>query len=320
MASNRRSWAYENAFCRNLGLISEEEQEKLHQTCVAIPGLGGVGGSHAQALARMGVGRFRLADMDEFEVVNFNRQLGADLRTVGRPKTEVTEEALAAVNPEVKMDLFPEGISRSTIDSFLEGVDVVVDGLEFFAIEARRLLFSECRRRGIPVITAGPVGYGAAVLVFTPDGMSFDEYFRIDDSMTNTEQLMAFGLGLAPGLGGGVDPSRVDFEKQKGPALMSSCLLCSGMAATEVLKLVCGRGKVCAAPRGVYVDPYRLRTRRLRPRPSLTRSLIGRLIRRVAFKRFPELKAMIEREAGSRTVAGNSIAGQEPGMPVPRKV
>ena len=146
------------------------------------------------------------------------------------------------------------------------------------------------------MITAGPVGYGAAVLVFTADGMSFDEYFRLEDSMTRTEQLMAFGFGLAPGMGSDVDPSRVDFETQKGPALMSSCLLCSGMAATEVLKLICRRGKTATAPRGVYIDAYRLKVRKLRPRPSLLRSVVGRLVRHVAFKRFPKLRTMVERE------------------------
>jgi tRNA A37 threonylcarbamoyladenosine dehydratase len=83
---------YEVAFSRNLGLLSESEQARLRQCCVALPGLGGVGGAHLQALARLGVGAFHMADLDIFEVVNFNRQLGATLPTVGSRKVDVSAE------------------------------------------------------------------------------------------------------------------------------------------------------------------------------------------------------------------------------------
>lgn len=303
---------YDAAFSRNLGLVTEEEQGRLQNICVGLPGLGGVGGSHLQALARLGIGKFHLSDLDTFEVANFNRQLGADMRTVSRPKLDVMTDAALAINPEASVEKFPGGINAVNMGAFLDGVDVVVDGLEFFAIETRRLLFKSCRERGIPVITAGPIGYGAAVLVFMPDGMSFDEYFRIQDGMTRTEQLMAFGFGLAPGMGGGVDPKYVDFEKQKGPALISACFMCSAAAATEVLKLVCGRGSLAVAPNGIYMDPYRMRMGKLRPKPSLARGILGKIIRFVAFRRFPALRTMHERELalrGGGEPVGNSVEG-----------
>jgi molybdopterin/thiamine biosynthesis adenylyltransferase len=291
---------YNRAFARNLGLVSEDEQARLKGTCVALAGLGGVGGAHLQALARMGIGAFHLADPDTFDVVNFNRQLGATMDTVGRSKTTVLSEMAHAINPEAKVEEYPDGISKSNIDAFLKGVDVVIDGIEFFCLEARRLLFSACRERGIPVITAGPIGYGAAVLVFTPESASFEDFFGISEGMTRGEQLTAFALGLAPGLVGDVDPSRVDVDAQKGPALAPACMLCAAAAAMEALKLICGRGRSALAPRGIYYDPYRGKTVRLRPRPSLTRTLRGRVLRWLAFKRFPALRAMHEREILAR--------------------
>ena len=291
---------YDDAFARNLGLLSESEQVRLRQSCVALPGLGGVGGAHLQALARLGIGAFHLADPDIFEVVNFNRQLGATLATLGGRKVDVSSESLRSINPEARIKVFPDGISGKIIDAFLQGVDVVVDGIEFFRIETRRLLYTACRQRGIPMVNAGPIGYGAAVLVFTENGMSFDEYFRLDDQMTRAEQLLAFMLGLIPGLGGDIDPARVDFEAEKGPALVSACLLCAATAATEVLKLICGRGRPAIAPHGLYYDPYRGRVVRLHPRPSLTRSLRGRILRRIVFRRFPGLGLMHTRELEAR--------------------
>src|SRR6185295_14115220 len=97
--SMKSTFSYDQAFTRNLGLVSPREQERLRRTCVALPGLGGVGGAHLQALARMGIGAFHLADPDTFEVANFNRQLGASMATVGRSKAEVMAETVSQINP-----------------------------------------------------------------------------------------------------------------------------------------------------------------------------------------------------------------------------
>lgn len=294
------------AFARNLGLINESEQGRLMNTRVALPGLGGVGGAHLQALARMGIGAFHLADPDSFEVVNINRQLGAAMDTVGRNKVYVSAGIAQSINPEAKVALFPDGLTPENTDAFLSGVDVVVDGIEFFCIDVRRRLYRACRTRGIPVVNAGPIGYGAALAVFMPDGITFDAFFGIDDTMTRAEQLLSFGLALGPGLASDLDPSRIDFENEKGPALASACLLCAALAATEVLKLICGRGSVAAAPAGIYVDPYRGQITPLQPSPSF-HSSEGWALRERCFERFPALLTMHERELAARCAVPTAL-------------
>src|SRR5688572_3034414 len=79
-------WTYEDAFKRNRGLITEEEQQKLRNSRVAIAGMGGVGGVHLITLARLGIGKFTIADPDVFDVPNFNRQYGATISNLGRNK------------------------------------------------------------------------------------------------------------------------------------------------------------------------------------------------------------------------------------------
>src|SRR5207244_12174128 len=87
------------AFSRNIGILTVEEQQRLADSTVAIAGLGGVGGSVLILLARMGVGRFRLAAFDRFEEVNINRQYGSSTTTIGEPKVEVLAREVRAINP-----------------------------------------------------------------------------------------------------------------------------------------------------------------------------------------------------------------------------
>ena len=124
--SNTVSDFYRQSFQRNIGLISEDGQARLAQSCVAVAGAGGVGGLHLLALARMGVGRFHIADYDHFEVSNFNRQFGATVDTIGQSKIEVMASMLRSINPDVDVRLFPEGFQSTNVDRFFEGVNVVV--------------------------------------------------------------------------------------------------------------------------------------------------------------------------------------------------
>ena len=257
-------FSYAEAFRRNLGWVTEAEQETLRRKRIAIAGLGGVGGAHLLTLTRMGIGGFHLADFDHFELHNFNRQVGANLHSVGRPKVDVMAEMARAINPELDIRLFPEGVTGANAERFLDGVDLYVDGLDFFVLDLRQRVFALCHERGIPAITAAPLGMGAALLVFLPGRMSFEEYFRMGDG-SEAEKAARFLVGLSPSMlqiGYLVDPSRVDLAARTGPSTPMACDLCAGIAATEAVKVLLGRGGIVAAPRGVHFDAYKNRLRR----------------------------------------------------------
>jgi molybdopterin/thiamine biosynthesis adenylyltransferase len=252
-------FVYEEAFSRNLGWMTAAEQNRLRTKRVAIAGLGGVGGAYLLTLARLGVGRFHVADHDRFEPANFNRQAGAFIGTVGQPKTDVLCAMARDINPTLEIRAFADGVNAANVGDFLANVDLYVDGLDFFAFDARELVFDSCRRAGIPAITVAPLGMGAALLSFMPDGMSFEEYFRWR-GCSEEEKAVRFLLGLAPALlqrSYLADISRVDLAAQRGPSTAMACELCAGIAATEALKILLGRGKVLAAPRGAHFDAYR---------------------------------------------------------------
>lgn len=243
-------------FTRNIGVLDENQQNSLGATCIAVAGAGGVGGIHALTLARMGIGRFVIADPDEFEVVNINRQYGATHKTVGRNKAEVVAEMVTDINPDAEVIIMAERIGEENIDRFLSGVNIYVDGIDFFEIDARRIVFNSCRHKGIPALTAAPLGFGATLQVFTPDGMGFDEYFGIDDDTDYNEKIAAFASGLAPYPYHAtyMDFSRVSMENRTGPAVSAACTLAASLVATEVVKIVTGKGEIRAVPHYLQVD------------------------------------------------------------------
>lgn len=250
---------YDVAFSRNIGWVTEAEQQILRSKRIAIAGLGGVGGSHLLALTRLGIGNFSISDLDIFELANFNRQAGATMSQIGRPKVEVLAELALDINPQLDIRSFPEGVNEENLDRFLENVDLYIDGLDFFAIKARRAVFAACAQKEIPAITAAPLGMGVALLNFLPGKMTFEDYFLLEGYPAE-EQLLRFLLGLSPAMLQMpylVDDSRVDLEKHKGPSTPMACELCAGMAASHALKLLLNRGRVPAAPRGVHFDAYR---------------------------------------------------------------
>jgi molybdopterin/thiamine biosynthesis adenylyltransferase len=256
-----QTFDYDKAFSRNIGWVTESEQTRLRQSRVAIGGLGGVGGVHLLTLARLGIGRFNIADFDVFDIVNFNRQVGATVQSLERPKIDVLAEMVHGINPEIELRTFPEGIQADTLEAFLENVDVYIDGLDFFAFNARRTTFAACERKGIPVVTAAPLGMGTALLVFGPGGMPFEDYFGFE-GCDEMEMAVRFLVGLSPGMlqrGYVADMSRVNLAEHRGPSSIAACQLCAGVAAIEALKLLLGRGGVLLAPWGSQFDGYRMR-------------------------------------------------------------
>ena len=252
------SFNYQEAFSRNLGWLTEKEQQVLRGKRVAIAGLGGVGGVHLLSQTRLGIGAFNIADLDRFDLVNFNRQVGATMQTLGRPKVEVLSEMAREINPELEIRTFEDGVTANNIDAFLDTVDIYVDGLDFFAFDARERTFAACAAKGIPAVTVAPIGMGAALLNFLPGQMTFEQYFRFKGA-SDTEKALRFLLGLTPTMahrGYLVDPSRVNLREQHGPSTIMACQLCAGIAATQVLKLLLGRGPLLAAPWGLHFDAY----------------------------------------------------------------
>jgi tRNA threonylcarbamoyladenosine dehydratase len=160
--------SYDELTQRNIGVFTPGQQARVRSLCVAIAGCGAFGGPVAHYLARLGVGEIRLADPEEFEASNINRQFAAYLDTIGVNKAEAVAAELARINSGITIRTLTAGVSESSIAALLDGADVVVDGLDFFELETEILLHREARRRGQFIFACQGVAEITSATCFDP--------------------------------------------------------------------------------------------------------------------------------------------------------
>jgi molybdopterin/thiamine biosynthesis adenylyltransferase len=283
-------FSYEHAFQRNIGWVTRDEQQLLRRKRVAVAGLGGCGGVHVTTLARLGIGALTLSDFDTFELANFNRQAGAKLSTVGKPKLDVVRAMALDINPELDIRAFPEGINDVCIDAFLEGVDLFLDAIDVFSVETRRALHARCRAKGIPAVVSAPVGMGAAFLIFMPDGASLEEWFRFAD-VEPSKRIVNFIIGMAPAalhrsyLMGW---SRVNLATKDFPSTGLAVEICAGVSVAQAAKILLGRGPVEAAPYYHHFDAYKCVYKKGRIRGG-NANWLQRIKLKLAYREFEKL-------------------------------
>jgi tRNA A37 threonylcarbamoyladenosine dehydratase len=138
-------------------LIGHAGLERLRAAHVCIVGVGGVGSWAVEGLARSGIGRLTLIDLDDVCVTNVNRQLPALDGNIGRPKVAVLAERIRLINPECRVEVVHEFFTAGSAARLLtSSFDFVVDAIDRMSHKA--LLISACRDRGVPVVTIGGAG------------------------------------------------------------------------------------------------------------------------------------------------------------------
>ncbi|NLY76301.1 MAG: hypothetical protein GX075_13545 [Firmicutes bacterium] len=189
---------YYSLFSRNIGIFSQQEQEQIKNLTIAIAGVGGVGGAALFDLARMGVQNFIIADPDEFEFSNINRQEGAFLNTLGKNKCSVLSQMLIQINNEIQVMSFEKGLDENNIDLFIEKADVIIDGLDFFCMNVRRKLINSALEKNKYVFGAPILGFGTSLYVFAPNGPTFDDFFGKIPANLSFDYCLNFGRKIFP--------------------------------------------------------------------------------------------------------------------------
>jgi molybdopterin/thiamine biosynthesis adenylyltransferase/rhodanese-related sulfurtransferase len=197
--------------------IGEEGQRKLLEAKVLLLGAGGLGSPTALYLAAAGVGTLGIVDDDVVDVSNLQRQVIHTTDRVGVPKVDSAEEAIHALNPDVKVVKYATRLDASNIVDIIDGYDIVVDGVDNFP--TRYLLNDATVRLKIPVVSAAILGFEGQLSVFKPyEGPCYRCLFRVPPPAELAPSCGANGvLGVLPGTMG----------------LLQS---------TEVIKLITGAG------------------------------------------------------------------------------
>ena len=144
-------------FSRFISQIGQENFDKLSRQKVMVFGIGGVGGYVVESLARSGISNFILIDSDKVEVTNINRQIVANLNTIGESKVQVMKDRIFSINKDAKVETVEKFYLPENSEEFdFSGVTYIIDCVD--TVTAKLSIVSKAKELNIPVISAMGAG------------------------------------------------------------------------------------------------------------------------------------------------------------------
>ena len=138
---------------RVYGQASLTNFQQLH---IVVAGLGGVGSWAVEALARTGIGKLTLIDLDDVCVTNINRQLPATDDTIGQLKSEVLAQRVKSINPNCEVRVIDDYLLPENFEEYLTGADAVLDAID--SVNTKAALVAWCKRRKLRLVVCGGAG------------------------------------------------------------------------------------------------------------------------------------------------------------------
>ena len=252
---------YDKIYLRNIGLFTNEEQQKLKNAVVAVAGVGGVGSYQAVALARQGIGELRIMDPGIFDEPDLNRQYGAMISTIGENKAEATAKILKDINPHVKIKTYAKAAKTAEeIEEFIKGADIVIDAIDYAGFNHKQLLHARARANGQYIVSSPIPGFGATLMIFSPSGMSMEEYY---DAPSDPALYKDFRLTMDKIMPAEIiPPVYKDFEQGRAGYISTngaSAQLSGALAGLEISLIITGKRKkedLVVIPEIIYIDLF----------------------------------------------------------------
>ncbi len=267
MSSQNITWSksYKEFTGRNIGLLTEQQQESLRTAKICLFGMGGVGSPAFEVMVRTGVGNFAIVDKDKFDASNMNRQIYAFHDTFDKAKVDVATEYAKKINPEINIDAYYE-VTENNISNILANADVVV-----LAIDELRpclIISRQAKQMGIPLVEGWALPFGN-VRVFTSDTPGLEDTYGLptkgkEISEFSDEELKKLNTELLFGLGASVE-GIADFYSEDAinkiaaghiTSFAPMAWLTSVLLANEALKLLMKIGTIAKGPEFTMYDPY----------------------------------------------------------------
>ena len=134
-------------FSRSIGLLGEENFNRIQDVTIAVFGLGGVGGTALEALARTGFKHFIIVDFDKVDVSNINRQILYTAKDVGKNKIDVAKERILTINPDA--DIKAINLKAQDFD-FNQQIDFIADAID--DVDGKLFIAKKAQEKSIPAI------------------------------------------------------------------------------------------------------------------------------------------------------------------------
>ncbi|NOX33777.1 MAG: HesA/MoeB/ThiF family protein [Deltaproteobacteria bacterium] len=163
---------FEERYDRNFNTLSPEEQKNLGASKVVVIGLGGLGGTVCEMMARVGIGHLTLIDGDVFEPSNLNRQLLSEEHLMGFPKAKAAKKRVNAINSRVIVNHLVEYVDESNLYERIKDTDVVMDCLD--SIDTRFKLQDAAKKALVPIVSGAIAGVTGQVTTIIPGDSGYE--------------------------------------------------------------------------------------------------------------------------------------------------
>lgn len=278
---------YEEFTQRNIGFVTVAEQKILRNAKVLVLGVGGMGGACLQALVRAGIGNFTVADFDVFEISNLNRQVFANLDTVGVSKIDATVAQLKRINPELQLEtLGVEWTDR--LDELLSHHKIVVNGMDDVA--AGIALYRKAREHGATVIDAYTSPLPSVIVVRAGDPLpeerlAYPSQGQDWKSLSSETRQACVGLEIEYVMVHSSSAKHIELDiakdlitgKRKRMSFAPMVITTGNLMGFEVIKLLLDR-KPLADYRGYFFNPWHMRIES--PRNPIIAGIMKFMVRR----------------------------------------
>ena len=202
-----------------LNELGVEGQERLLRSRALVIGAGGLGSPVALYLGSAGVGHITLVDDDVVDLTNLQRQIAHSVARVGQPKVESAAQAIAALNPDVRVTCIQARADAARLHRLVADADVVLDCCDNFA--TRQAVNAACMAHGKPLVSGAAVRFDGQLAVFDPRDSASPCYACVFPPESPPEETRCATLGVfAPVVG-----------------------IIGSLQAAEALKLICGAGR-----------------------------------------------------------------------------
>ena len=162
-------------YTRNIGTITEAEQQILAGKAVCVIGCGGLGGGVIENLTRMGIGRLTVVDCDVFDETNLNRQVLSNQDNLGHAKAIEARLQMKLINDNVEIFSVQAELGEDNAADIIRGHDIVMDALD--SVPARLILEDACTAENIPLVHGAIDGWNGEVAVVMPGSLLLHEIY-----------------------------------------------------------------------------------------------------------------------------------------------